>query len=146
MTMKINLILSDDDYRRILATPKRVRGTICQNSPEEFCFRAYSESNESEQLPKRQFKTKHSTTTVNSKRIRLYMSIPREPPTRQRSSTTRWTMPPASWSRIWSRSLTPNPLSKGEGSDLLQAPPTSTNNAPAKRPQSILRPSPLERG
>jgi len=78
MTMKINLILSDDDYRRILATPKRVRGTICQNSPKEFCFRAYSESNESEQLPKRQFKTKHSTTTVNSKRIRLYMSIPRE--------------------------------------------------------------------
>ena len=76
--MKINLILSDDDYRRILATPKRVRGTICQNSPEEFCFRASSESNESEQLPKRQFKTKHSTTTVNSKRIRLYMSIPRE--------------------------------------------------------------------
>ena len=29
-------------------------------------------------MPKRQFKTKHSTTTVNSKRIRLYMSIPRE--------------------------------------------------------------------
>ena len=42
--MKIRLIISDDDYRRILATPKRVRGTICQNSPEEFCFRAYSES------------------------------------------------------------------------------------------------------
>ena len=76
--MRIKLVISDDDYRRILATPKRVRGTICQNSPEEFCFRAYSESNESEQLPKRQFKTKHSTTTVNSKRIRLYMSIPRE--------------------------------------------------------------------
>ena len=128
--MKINLILSDDDYRRILATPKRVRGTICQNSPEEFCFRAYSESNESEQLPKRQFKTKHSTTTVNSKRIRLYMSIPREE-----------TTDPAEiiYDEV-------DPLSKGEGSDLLQAPPTSTNNAPAKRPQSILRPSPLERG
>ena len=76
--MRIRLIISDDDYRRILATPKRVRGTICQNSPEEFCFRAYSEASEAAQLPKRQFRTKHSTTTVNSKRIRLYMSIPRE--------------------------------------------------------------------
>ena len=76
--MNIRLIISDDDYRRILATPKRVRGTICQNSPEEFCFRAYSESNEADQLPKRQFKTRHSTTTVNSKRVRLYISIPRE--------------------------------------------------------------------
>ena len=75
--MNIRLIISDDDYRRILATQKRVRGTICQNSPEEFCFRAYNETNEAEQLPKRRFKTKHSTTTVNSKRIRLYMSIPR---------------------------------------------------------------------
>lgn len=76
--MKTRLIISDDDYRRILATQKRVRGTICQNSPEEFYFRAHSKSNEADQLPKRQFKTKHSTTTVNSKRIRLYMSIPRE--------------------------------------------------------------------
>ena len=76
--MKIRLIISDDDYRRILATNKRIRGTISQNSPEEFSFRAYSEPNEAERLPQRQFKTKHSTTTVNSKRIRLYMSIPRE--------------------------------------------------------------------
>lgn len=76
--MNIRLIISDSDYRRILATPRRVRGTICQNSPEEFCFRAYSEASEAAQLPKRQFRTKHSTTTVSSKRIRLYMSIPRE--------------------------------------------------------------------
>jgi hypothetical protein len=76
--MNIRLIISDDDYRRILATQKRVRGTICQNSPEEFCFRAYSETPEAERLPKRQFKTRHSTTTVNSKRIRLYMNIPRD--------------------------------------------------------------------
>ena len=75
--MKIRLILPDDDYRRILATQKRVRGTICQNSPEEFCFRAYNETPEAELLPKRQFRTKHSTTTVDKKRIRLYMSIPR---------------------------------------------------------------------
>ena len=76
--MRIKLVISDDDYRRILATPKRVRGTICQNSPEEFCFRAYSETGESDRLPKRQLKTRHSTTTVNSKRVRLYISIPRE--------------------------------------------------------------------
>jgi len=104
--MRIKLIISDDDYRRILATPKRVRGTICQNSPEEFCFRAYSESNEAEQLPKRQFKTKHSTTTVNSKRIRLYMSIPREE-----------TTDPAEFrgTELGINSLTPSPSPKGRG-------------------------------
>ena len=55
-------------------------------------------------------------------------------------------MPPVSWNRIWNRSLTPNPLSKGEGSDLLQATPTSTNNAPAKTPAEHSTPLSLGEG
>jgi len=45
-----------------------------------------------------------------------------------------------------SNSLTPQPLSKGEGSDMLQDTPASTNNAPAKTPAEHSTPLSLGEG
>lgn len=79
--MRIDLILSDDDYRRILGSKCRVRGSICQVSPTEFSFRAFAHSEPSEPAPSRKFRTRHSLTTVTPDVVKLTFRILRKEPT-----------------------------------------------------------------
>lgn len=76
--MNIQLTISDDDYRRVLATRNRIRGTICQVSPKEFSFRAYSPRVDGDNIPCRRFRTSHIVTSITPKRIRLTFSLNRK--------------------------------------------------------------------
>lgn len=78
--MIINLILSEDDYRRILSSKRRVKGSICQISASQFGFRAFAQSAESEPTPSRKFRTPHSLTTVTPDVVKLTFRMLRNEP------------------------------------------------------------------
>ncbi len=78
--MHIDLILSDDDYRRILSSKRRIRGSICTVSPSEFSFRAFAQSEEGEPTPCRKFRTPHSLTTVTPDVVKLTFRMLRNEP------------------------------------------------------------------
>lgn len=74
------MYISEEDYRRILISKRRVRGSICVLRSDIFSFRAYAESPESKSTPCRKFRTPHSLTTVTPDAVKLTFRMLRNEP------------------------------------------------------------------
>ena len=80
--MKVQEIMSDSDYQRIIsASGKRVRGSMAMNSPQEFDFRANASPASQTPKPNRVLNLKHGRATVAPDRMRLCIVVrPKEEP------------------------------------------------------------------
>lgn len=71
--MRIQVIMSDADYQRIItANGKRVRGSMGMINPSEFDFHAFAPTPDPPvNVPRQVLRTKHGKTTILSDKVRL---------------------------------------------------------------------------
>lgn len=74
--MKISLIISDADYRKIMATSHRVDGTIGVIDPKTFDFRAFNRTPH----PKpsyRELRTRHGWARITNELVKVQFKVRR---------------------------------------------------------------------
>lgn len=75
--MIIKLILSDADYRKIMASTRRVDGTIGVISPSEFDFRAFNRATPSTKPAYRELRTRHGWARVSPEVVKVQIRVKR---------------------------------------------------------------------
>lgn len=77
--MKIQVIMSDADYQRIVAANgKRVRGSIGMINPMEFDFHAFAPAPEPpEGTPQQVLRTAYGKTTIKPDKVRFVVMVKR---------------------------------------------------------------------
>ena len=80
--MKIQVIMSDADYQRIIAAGgKRVRGSMRMNNPSEFDFHAFAPTPEPPYgTPQQVLRTVYGKTTIKPDKVRFVVLVKRGEP------------------------------------------------------------------